>query len=459
MTLIDLDRVPEPSPAAGLRPPPRRYRLAGLLLAAVLLITLGGAEPGAAVRWRYLGLAGPMDVVEMPLRLAGGNAYTASSRGIARELTAWRMDPEPERLWTSAVPIGAEYEVGRGLFGGVTIQQAADSVLVSEGYTTTALDVATGRIRWTMTNSLTLLDSGSTGVVVERVFRPGTEYDQASGDPGALYFSATGVPHTEPPIRTEVRGVDLVTGRTQWTATPGGSVTVDPVPGAPAAVLITSSQRLTLLAGATGEVLAETALPERDGAGPSTGTVAGRVALVGYEQSGTQPGWQSGYDVRTLRKLWDRRWPQTPGEIPVCVGVICSAARGEQSVLDPATGEPAWPVTADTDLELRAGSVLETRADTDLPVRLADPLTGRTRIDLTGWDSVVRSAPGRTLDESLVLRRDHEAGRPLFGVVLPGQTEVRLLGAAETASTECAADERHVVCRDEHGLGVWAYRI
>ncbi|MEU4556802.1 PQQ-binding-like beta-propeller repeat protein [Actinoplanes sp. NPDC023936] len=455
MTLIDLDRVPEPSPAAARRPPPWRYRHAGLLIAAVLLVTLGGAAPSAAVRWRYLGLAGPMDVVEMPLKLAGGNAYTASSRGIERELTAWRLDPEPEPIWTTAVPIGAEYEVGRGLFGGVTIQQAADSVLVSEGYTTTALDVATGRIRWSLTNSLTLLDSGTTGVVVERVFRPGTEYDQASGDPGALYFSATGVPHTEPPIRTEVRGVDLVTGKTRWTATPGGSVTVDPVAGAPAAVLITSSQRLTLLAGATGETLAETTLPERDGAGPSSGAVAGRVALVGYEQA----GWQSGYDVRTLRKLWDQRLPQAPGEIPVCIGVICSGPRGEQSVLDPATGEPAWPVTAETDLEVRAGSVLETRADTDLPIRLADPLTGRTRADLTGWDSLVRSAPGRSLDETLVLRRDHEGGRPLFGVVLPGHAEVRVLGAAETESADCAADERHVVCRDEHGLGVWAYRI
>ncbi|MFF0376023.1 outer membrane protein assembly factor BamB family protein [Actinoplanes missouriensis] len=455
MTLIDLDRVPEPGPAAGLRPPPRRYRHAGLLLAAVLLITLGGAAPGAAVRWRYLGLAGPMDVVEMPLRLAGGNAYTASSRGIARELTAWRLDPEPERLWTSAVPIGAEYEVGSGLFGGVTIQQAADSVLVSEGYTTTAMDVATGRIRWTMTNSLTLLDSGGTGVVVERVFRPGTEYDQASGDPGALYFSATGVPHTEPPLRTEVRGVDLVTGKTLWTAAPGGSVTVDPVPGTPAAVLITSSQRLTLLAGATGETLAEAALPERDGSGPSSGAVAGQVALVGYETAGVQ----AGYDVRTLRRLWEHRVPRTPGEIPVCLGVICSGPLREQSVLDPATGEPVWPVTAEIDLEMRAGAVLETQTHTDVPVRLADPLTGRTVADLTGWDMVVAQAPGSSPGEALVLRRDHDAGRSLFGVVLPGHAEVRVLGAAETASAECAADERHVVCRDEHGLGVWAYRI
>lgn len=449
MTLIDLDRVAEPDGKPGRRPPPWRYRHAGLLVALLLLLTSGGAAPSASVFWRHLGRLAPAPVGEVPVQLTGGRLYTVSSSGRQRQLTAWRLDP-PGQLWTGEVPLGAGYDALGGVFGAVTVRQRGDVVLVSEGVTTTAMDVRTGAVRWSAPVVVTLVDSAATGVVVDRVFRPGTEYDQASGDPGPLYFSAAGVPHIEAPIRTEVRGVDLVTGRTAWTVAPGGSVTADPVRGDPPAVLITASDRLLRLDAATGDVLAETALPELDGAGPSTGAVVAGVALVGYPD----PPRQVAYDVRTLRRLWQRDVTAGGGDTATCRDVLCAGPGSEPLVLDPATGAAAWTVHAGTDLTARAGTVLETRADTALPVRLADPRTGRTVADLHAWDEVLAGEP----DGALVLRRDVADGQS-FGVVLPGRHDVRLLGTAEVTGDGCVADQHHVVCRDGTGLGVWAYRI
>ncbi|BBH64186.1 hypothetical protein ACTI_08710 [Actinoplanes sp. OR16] len=446
MTVIDLDRVAESDRAAALRPPPRRYRHAGLILVAILMTTLGGAVPAAAVVWRHLGELGPVDTTEVPVQLTGDRLFTVASSGVRRQVTAWQLDP-PRQLWTSEVPLGAGYDATRGLFGAVTVRQSGDVVLVSEGVTTTALDARIGAVRWTAPVVVTLLTSGRTGVVVERVFRPGTEYDQASGDPGPLYFSSTGVPYTEAPIRTEVRGIDLVTGKTVWTAAPGGSVTVDPARGEPPAVLITASDRLLRLDGATGRTLATTGLPELNGQGPATGSVVGGLALVGYQD----PSRLVAYDQRTLRRLWQQDRTEAQGEVAGCRNVLCGGLR----VLDPATGAAAWTTGAETDLTARAGSVLETRSDTGLPVRLADPLTGRTVTDLRGWDEALDGDP----DGALILRRDDGDDGQSFAAVLPGHTGLRLLGTAPVNSGECAADARHLVCRDGTGLSVWAYRI
>ncbi|MEV6298837.1 PQQ-binding-like beta-propeller repeat protein [Actinoplanes sp. NPDC051861] len=448
--LIELDRDAPLDQAPGRRPPPRLYRPAGLLLAATLLVTLAGAAPFASTFWRDLGTIAAAGDAETPIQLAGGRIYTAGTAGRDREVTAWSLDRPMRRLWATRVPIGMSYNPVSGLFGSFTIRQAGDVVLLSEGFATTALDGRTGQVRWRSPVAVTLLGTGGIGVAVERVFRPGTVYDQASGDPGPLYFSASGEPHTEPPVRTEVRGLDIATGRVVWTSAPGGSVTVDPVHGDGPAVLITSSDRLTLHAAGTGEVLAEAALPKLNGSGPVTATVAGDVALVGYRA----PGQEVAYDVRTLRRLWAWKLPDFEGDTPDCRDVICSGPRDDLWVLDPATGRRAWQANGDVDLTVRAGMVLETKVRTGRPDRLADPLTGRNRVILTGWDEVLPGEPNGTV----VVRRDTDSGQT-FGAVLPGRAELRVLGTVDVDSGECSADEHHLVCRDGTGLRVWAYRI
>ncbi|MDI6103269.1 PQQ-binding-like beta-propeller repeat protein [Actinoplanes sp. NEAU-A12] len=454
MALIDLDLDAPPDRSGGRRPPPWRYRHLGLVVAAALLLALGGAAPGGGTFWRPLGLIPAEAGTEAPIQMAGGRAFTVASAGRARILTAWALEPAPHRLWTAEVPISASFDPVNGVFGVVRVERFGGLLVLTAGLSSSVLDAETGRVRWTTPMRITA-SSGGTALVTERIFRPGTLYDQDSGDPGMLYFSADGQPHTEPPLRTEVRGLDLASGAVLWTAAPGGSVTAEPVAGDRPAVLITASDRMTLRDARTGEVLREAGLPEMAGAGPGSSEVLDDVALIGYPEAGLEVG----YDAHTLNRLWTR--DLNAGADPVnCAGLLCSgsgevAGGGEVRVLDRRTGKTAWTRPYDVALAVRAGWVLESRPASGAPVRLVDATTGEPRLELRGWTGQVDGFAAHVL---LVWRGDRSGGR-VFGAVLPGQPEVRVLGTAEGLGGECGGDERYVICRDVRGLRVWAYRI
>ncbi|MEU4621453.1 PQQ-binding-like beta-propeller repeat protein [Actinoplanes sp. NPDC023801] len=451
MALIELDLDAPPDRSAERRPPPPwRYRHLGLALAVVLLFTLAGAAPAGGTFWRELGLIPAEAGTEASIQLAGGRVFTVVSTGRNRTLTAWEPQPSPHRLWDAEVPISASFDPVNGVFGVVRVERIGDLLLLGAGLSSTVLDPATGRIRWTTPARITPVDGG-TAVVTERIFRPGTLYDQESGDPGMLYFSADGQPHVEPPIRTEVRGLDLATGAVLWSAAPGGSVTAEAVGGDDRpAVLITASDRLSLRDARTGAVLRETGLPEENGSGPGTSDVLDDVVLIGYPEAGRQ----AAYDTRTLERLWTR--DLHPGHDSVdCAGLLCTGARGEVRVLDRRTGRTAWSAPSEAELAMRSGWVVMSEPSSGTPAALADPATGRPVVPLSGWSGEVEGFASRVL----LLRRDDGNGDRVFGAVLPGQPEVRLLGTAGGSGGDCGGDDRYVVCRDVRGLRVWAYRI
>ncbi|WIM95293.1 PQQ-binding-like beta-propeller repeat protein [Actinoplanes oblitus] len=451
MTLIELDRDAPLDPLPTSRPPLAAYRRTGLLLTLVLLAVLGGAAPAAGIVWRYLGAVPAAAVPDGPIELADGRLYTVDTTGTLPTVSAWSPDRPPARLWTTRVPVGDDPGVIPA--GSVTIRPAGEVVLLTAGVATTAVDAATGRIRWSSPIAVSVLAGSGAGVTVDRVFRPGTEYDQESGDPGPLYFSATGEPHTEPPLRTEVRGLDLAGGRTLWTATPGGSVTVDVLAGDEPAVLITSSRSLTLVAGVSGAVLRETAVPQLGGHGPASSSLLGDVALVSYRE----PSRQVAFQARTLRQLWSRttRDAELLADPADCQGVLCDGGHGDLRVLDPGTGRARWQVQEDVDLAVRAGYVLETDAASGEPVRLSDPRTGATRVDLSGWTGQVTGAA----DQPLLLRRTEGRGGQAFAAVVPGHAEIRRLGVAGTGLGDCDSDGRLLACRSAAGLRIWAFRV
>jgi outer membrane protein assembly factor BamB len=453
LALIELDLTARPDPAPTPLPPAHRYRVAGLLLAAVLVVALGGAAPAVPWLWRQLGTV-PAPDLETPFELAGERLFTFTETGTERVATAWQIGDAPRRLWTARYPIrvAGPNDI---VFGGVHATPAGDVVLLSDGPATTVVDARTGKQRWTLPVPVKPLPGGRIGVVESQRFRPGTVYDQNSGDPGPLYFSATGEPHTEPPIRTELQGVDLGTGRTVWSAPARGSVNVFVAPGDAPAVLVLSSDRLERRDGDTGALLGQATVPRTRQVGDAGGIMNGGE-LVGdriLTYYGFLDGLEVAYAPDTLRQLWSRPLPRVMLDVPRCVDVLCYGDRKALDVLDPATGQALWRGAHDVDLAQRAGYVLETN-ESGVPRRLADPVTGATRVDLAAWRG--EALGGR--DEPIVLR--HQPSRQLneFGVVLPGRDAVQPLGVVRGPLFDCVAGDGHVVCRVEDGLRIWAYR-
>ncbi|MGK5678536.1 outer membrane protein assembly factor BamB family protein [Actinoplanes sp. URMC 104] len=448
--MIELDLTAPADQTPSSPPPASRYRLPGLLLAAVLTLVAGGAAPISSVLWRYLGSVPSPEGAESPFQLAGGRAYTVAGSGADRVAVAWSLTGAPRKLWTARFPIRVT-DPDAMSWGGLQAEPAGDVVLLTDGTDTTVVDARTGATRWTSRIYVTPLPGRRVGVVQDNEFRANTVYDQASGEPGTLYFSATGEPHTEPPLRSEVRGVDLATGRVLWTVAAAGSVNVAVPPDDPG-ILLLSSDRLQRIDGGTGQVVRTTPLPERNGTGPTGSELIDGTLTVYYGRGGAVSD-EVVYAVDSLEQLWDRPVPEITRDPANCGGVHCSGNTQALDVLDSRTGEVRWRAPADVDLFRHGEYVGELGSDSGLPVRLVDPATGATRIDLSGW--TIETAPS---SRPLLLRRSAGDGASAFAVVPAGRGRIQPLGTAGGALSDCTADERHVVCRVGGELRIWAYR-
>jgi outer membrane protein assembly factor BamB len=447
LALIELDLTIRPDQTPSPPPPAYRYRLPGLIIAAVLLLLLGGAAPDVPRLWQHVGSV-PLTGEDSPFTLAGGEIYTVTSSGGTRTATAWLLTGKPGRLWSTSFPARTVLpdEVG---FTRVEAERAGDVVLVHDGPGTTALDARTGKVRWSVRVPVSPLDGGNVGVTQVQQFRPGTLYDQDSGDPGALYFSSTGQPHTEPPLRTEVHGVDLTSGATVWSVPESGSVNV--LRSADdREVLILSSDRLEQRDASTGRIRRQLPLTPIDGTSPTGGDIIGDTLLVSYGPFGGQ---EIAYAPSSLKKLWSRAVPAILLDPPSCGDVLCDGGRSDLDVLDKNSGKPLWRAPADVDLSLRDGYVVESDSGSGLLLRLVDPDTGRTRVDLGGWRAEAIATSGRP-----ILLRAGQGAKTVFAVVERRRDAVQPLGEISGAVGDCAADSAHVVCRTDHALQIWAYR-
>ncbi|MBL7253737.1 outer membrane protein assembly factor BamB family protein [Paractinoplanes lichenicola] len=452
MALIELDLTAQPEPTLTPPPPAHRYRLPGLLLVVVLALATGGAAPALPVLWRYLGAVPSPGGPEAPFQLAGGRVYTVAASGTERVTTAWSLESKPRELWQVSFParVSGPDEIS---WGTVDAEQAGDVVLFGDGPETTIVDAETGATRWTSPVAVTPLPGSRVGITQRHDFRPDTVYDQASGEPGMLYFSATGEPHTEPPLRTHVSGVDLADGRELWTLTVAGSVNVAVPPGDEAAALLLSSDRLRRIDGTTGAVVRSRELPRVGGIAPASGELVDGLMMVYYGRRGVVSR-EVAYAPDTLEQRWQRRVPSMMRDPANCTGMHCSGGRQTLDVLDPQTGEARWRAPDDVDLAKYGGYVVEVGIESGMPVRLVDPATGATRVDLTGWRAEVVGESG----QPIVLRRSLDAGASAFGVVVARRDEIQPLGVTGGPVSDCSSDARHVVCRTDGGLRIWAYR-
>jgi len=449
LALIELDLTAQPDHPPTSIPPVRRYRTPGLVLALLLLLVLGGAAAPGALHWSYLGAVPAPPLQESPFQLGGDQLFTVGGGGDGRTVTAWTLAKPPVRRWSLPFPARAPgpSEVA---FGDVRVRRAGDIVLLTDGPRTTAVDDRSGAVRWQANVVVRPLPGDRIGLVQEPQFRPGTEYDQDSIAAGEVFFSATGVPHSEPPIRTDLRGVDLRTGDTVWSGEAAGAVAtyLDA-----AGVLVLESNRLTLRAIDTGAVLRTTTLSRLDGQDPDSGRPVGDVMLVSYGTGDSAKRRLVGYSMRTFRQLWqvpEARVLTNPG---VCLGLVCADDGSGEAVLDPLTGRARWHA-AGLDLVRRGASVLESGTGTTDAVRLADVRNGDERLPLTGWHADLNA----TADAPAVIRRTDESGASVFALADDDPVVLRSLGATHGPVADCAVDDRFVVCRATAVLQVFEFR-
>jgi outer membrane protein assembly factor BamB len=438
VALIELSPETPAPPAAAAPPPAYFYRRAGLALAVLLLLALGGAAPAGSVLFHRVGSV-PI-ATNGDFQLVNGVLYTMDLESEPRVLTAWQ--PETlRRLWSHR---------GTTTQDPFYVSAATDgSVMLRSGRGISVLDARTGAVRWNSTVAVQPVND-RVAFVEEEIFRPGTEYDTESGDPGQLYGTNTGALHTEPALRTELRGVDLADGGTVWSLSLPGSVFTTWTGAPENAVVVLSSAKLMVLSPTTGAVLRERAVPRINGRAAGEGEVIGSTILVHYGAFGTG-GPVAAYGLDTLDRLWQQDRPDPAGNSAVCPGLTCVTSSDELVVLDPRTGRERWRITDSDVLAFGSDAVLEVRAP-NRPLRTADLATGRQRTDL-GWWRLYFPVEG---GHAYVLSRPDDNRTTVFGLLRQGATAVQPLGRLPDTTVQCQSLPGLLACRVADGIEVRA---
>ncbi|MCA2216107.1 PQQ-binding-like beta-propeller repeat protein [Jidongwangia harbinensis] len=436
MAVIDLD-LHASRPPAPIRPRLHRYRELGLAVAAVLALVLGGAAASTPTVWRHLGSV-PLNSGDAIYAPGSDRVYTAMVTGDQMVTTAWDTDPL-RQVWSVAAPDRRTGSYLEPLPGGLLMQYSEPDTRI--------LDAATGATRWSWPSQVQLIGP-RVGVVTDAVFAPGTRYDNASGEPGQLYFAPNGQPHTRPPERTGLHGVDLATGRRLWSMQERGSVYAVPATGDTGTLTVVSAQGIQVRDGNTGALLRRRDLPRADPREIWFPEAIGDLLVV------RRGAMITGYGLDTLQPRWTEPVDATDDRI-ICSGVPCRRTADAIAVLDRRTGQTAWRTDPDAFLHQVGNEVLESGTDTGRPVSIRDRTTGAVRTDLRAWDAAVTS--GR--DGLVLVSRFHEdESGTAFGIRQAGAKAVRPLGVSDLMLRNCQVSTALVACLGTGQLEVFAYR-
>jgi outer membrane protein assembly factor BamB len=438
VALIELSPEHPAPPEAAAPPPAYYYRRAGFVLAVLLVLTLGGAAPVHSVLFARIGSVPVPDGGDY--QLVNGILYTMDLGGDPRVLTAWQPAPV-RRLWSHTAAAGGEPFYVTAATADITVLRSGNGV--------TVLDARTGAVRWVPPVGVVPV-SDRTGYVEREIFRPGTEYDADSGDPGELYGTMNGVLHTEPAVRTELQGVDLLTGAKVWSLAYPGSVFTTLARSTLDTIVVLTADKLLVVDSATGAVLRQRPIPRIGGVTATEGEVAGDTVLVHYGVFG-MGGQVVAYGLGDLEERWRQVQPDPAGNSAFCSGLICSPSGDELSVLDPATGAERWRVGDNTDvLAAGPGTVLQAQGRLR-PLRITDAVTGRTRLELGSWNYYFAGQD----DDSFVLSRANPRHTTEFGLLRPGATAVQPIGVLPGIAGQCAPNPGLLACRVGDDVELW----
>ncbi|MEU4556801.1 PQQ-binding-like beta-propeller repeat protein [Actinoplanes sp. NPDC023936] len=255
-------------------------------------------------------------------------------------------------------------------------------------------------------------------------------------------------------VENTVQVIDPAIGDVRWQIHLRRTAVLLGVPGPadtePRMLLIGDDQLADLYDTADGRHLASRKLPAAD-YDPDNPVVAGGTLLLRHPgPSGTAI---SAYDPADLRPLWSTTARGTDRLVP-CGLLACLIGQYGVRAVDPATGDGRWQ-RGDWRTVEQEGTALVGYAGQD-PVALADPETGATLVDLSGWD-LVPGSPGN--GELLVTREASTSTRTMVAIAAPETRRPRLLAELPAGTGSCQSAPERLVCRSSVGeLVVWAYR-
>ncbi|MFI5491223.1 PQQ-binding-like beta-propeller repeat protein [Actinoplanes sp. NPDC051859] len=442
MALIELSTEPLLQPPAS-PPPAYVYRRLGLLLVLILVFVLGGAAPASSLHWEHVGDVPFAAGTEMAL--VGDRVVTVDGNSARPTVRGWSIEPVRE-LWDVPVPpTDADWPYA-------VYPLSADLVLLGGKDNYLVLDARTGETRWTATEYIQPLGN-RIGLVQREEFRPGTEYDPSSGNPGQL-FGLGDSKHTEPAQRTTLAGIELATGRQLWTATEPGSIVAEWSREPRGALVVLAAGRLVERSAETGAVVHERALPKVNGALPQWVEVDGSSVLVHYDGYG-EGGTIAAYALGGFAPLWTGEQPDPQGSPGGCMLLWCQSSPTELIVLDSRTGQPLWSAGAEDQLFATGDDAVLVSQSEARPVRLADRQTGSTRADLSAWLTFTGSWNQGT---TLLLSRLEHGGDKALGVLRPDASAVQPLGRISGIVGDCQLGDRYVACMVEKGATVYRYQ-
>ncbi|MDG4764131.1 PQQ-binding-like beta-propeller repeat protein [Solwaraspora sp. WMMD406] len=390
--VIDLGLARGPSPeraARGWRPDRARTRPVALLATLVLVLGLAGAVPPSGPSLTEVAFH---RVKARDLLLAGDRLLvtSAAERGAA---TTWQLSAydtsSGDHLWT--VPYDAASWRLR------QVRRAGKVILVDPRSgpgtgATVVLDADTGRVRWVAPTGLTVTTDGATALITEPA-----EPAESTGSTESTGSGRAG------PAELILRARDLATGDELWRSELSASTEV--LAGAPAeVVLVGTDGRAQVRDARNGRVVRVDDL----GAVSAPMAMAGTLVLRQWRADGLGV---TGYDPSTLRRRWSRPIWYGPGRITQCGGLICFPAGSDIEAVDPLSGDLVWRIRADLVVDYDGYLVAFTVTGDDGGAasaesaaladagsgassgtasgsgRIVDPVTGRTLLPLSAWDT------------------------------------------------------------------------
>ncbi len=376
-----------------------------LAVVTVLLLSLATWSSPSRPRLEQLGLFGRVESGGLPLTvvadavIATGNGAVSAFDFDGTQRWSYRSEDPVDYAYVSYAPVHEVFLVSTmGLSVGRDGRQQLAPVKV------VALDRRTGARRWHLDGSTWQLDEllVSMDRTTIRVYQ---------GDPPMIRWQSG---------RFATIGVDRDGGRA-WGLTDNGTLSeMD---------LRTGEVRRSRKIGEAGEIRA----------------VGDRVFIHG------EGGQITAYDVSTLERLpWNAEW--MPME--ECGPVICATMSAPNLLpsgggIDRQTGQPLWSLPANQWLRHSAAGILAVRlgeVNGHAPtVGLIDPMTGRVRLEMDGWQ--IHYGGG-----DLLMRQ--EQGRMYFARL--GPDGPRVLGSVPHIMQACHSSPDVFMCELTDGrVGVW----